>query len=327
MSATRHDRGVGKFIDAVLSEFGTEWTQLTIVFGVVISVFRLDIEPGIWVIGTALSFLASYLIRRSISGRFVLTTALAVAIASLAFWALERFWSDISAGVSGSDRSVIWSLALSIIIALPIGISILSYRAQEHFRVVSLPRPLLAKMAEQVDHADLLFRDVCYVVKLEQPPALKKMSEVRVHFHMTFTMVNRRRDTRTFSVPIDPTHKRDVKFKHLRINGEPVDTSDNEIRSGIGLKPTVKLAAGEAAEFDFAVSAIQSEIGTEFYSIYGPADSMRIELKPAPSSLDVQVSKWTMLDMETEIDGDYRTFKFSEGVLPFQGIRLMWFPR
>ena len=327
MSATRHDRGVGKFIDAVLSEFGTEWTQLTIVFGVVISVMDLKLDPGIWVLGTALSFLICYLFRRSIGGRFALTVFGGIALAFTAWLLLEAFWAELSTQIEEGNRRKVWTLLMSMLVALPIGFAILSYRKQEHFRIVPLPRALSDNVARQIDHAEVLYCDVEYNIWIEQPKSLQDSGEVKITFQMKFKMVNRKRTTIEHEVEIDPAHKSDLAFHHLLIDDVALDTEDKKIEYGHGLKPKIPLKPGESATLDVKASAILAEIGSESYSTYMPADRLKITIAKVPSSLNVQVVEWTSLKVDSQVNDDVRIYSFPQGVLPFQGIRLMWFPR
>ena len=86
------------FIAKLLKEFGIEWTHVVIISGAVLSSFHLQsyISPGIWILGVVTSFALVYIFRFQITGNFVKTSVvcLAIVVVGILIVALLTLWAD-----------------------------------------------------------------------------------------------------------------------------------------------------------------------------------------------------------------------------------------
>jgi hypothetical protein len=311
------------FLSRLLRAFGIQWTHLVIISGVVFSSFRLEeyLNPGVWILGTVAAFALAYLFRQHIPGNFPKVflwciTSMLVAIAAPIALLLHAAWQ------LGPFLKV-WTIPatayLSLAIGVPLGLIILSYRAQEEFLRTPLPKGILRAVRDWITHSDFIHERVAYEISL-----IPHGSDVVMRFHVTMDLLNRRKEAIEYRDIFDPAGD-DKRFPVASINGEPVDTGDPDRLSLRGLHLSYRAKAHE--RFQVIVSGESTFHGrdSELVGVYFPCDSMSVLLKKPPEGLRVNIQSLVpvKIDPKTLDCGDI-VFQCPEGVLPFQGARIFW---
>lgn len=311
------------FLDRLLKEFGMQWTHLVIISGVVFSSFRLEpyVNPGIWIIGTLASFSIAYLFRRSVSGHFarvvayaVLTSMVAVAVPALAFGFAGHAILPLM-----STFNEISTLYISIVVGIPLGLSILSYRRQEEFQRSALPKNLTAALESAIVHSDFIHESVSYDIRLEH-----STKGVVLHFDVTMNLLNRLKARATYRDVFDPAGT-DKRFLSASVDGVRVNVQDHDRLSKRGLVMSHDVNGGQRFQVRVLGASTFHSRDSELIGSYFPCERLSILLRAPPDNLQVHFQSLLPKKVEPQyLDTGDQLFQYDAGVLPFQGVRLFW---
>lgn len=316
----------GGFLNQLLRAFGIEWTHLVILSGVAFSSFGLQgyVNPGIWILGTVMSFSIVYLFRWRITGNFpkvFVWTGLSILVGlALPAFVLFKLGQEIPAFLRASTD--IATAYLSMVVGIPVGIGILSYRAQDEFLRTPLPGPLENAVKDSVLNSDFIHERADYEIEFRKGQG----DEVVMHFNVVMHVENRLKQAATYRDIFDPAG-RNKSFQHAEIDGSSINQQDPERLSLRGLHLSYDAAAGQ--KFRVAVSGASTFHGrdSELVGVYFPCAQLSLLIRKPPSTLQVHVQSLLRrkVDPKTLPNGDL-TLEWREGLLPFQGVRLFWEP-
>jgi hypothetical protein len=194
----------------MLAEFGTEWTNLVLLTGVVISSFGLDryLNAGIWTLGAVSTFATVYVFRRSIDARFTyyvrysLGGVLIIVVGVLVVLGATK--TDL-ATVFRQYRNVA-TLVLAIVITAPVAVCIISYKKQSVEELLELPGQLESLVTRSVLQSPICHRSVTYIIEFGEPAA----GLVEVTFEVTLLPYNRSQRIQNLQDVIDPAGDNNV---------------------------------------------------------------------------------------------------------------------
>jgi hypothetical protein len=314
------------FLSRLLNEFGLQWTHIVVLSGVVFSSFELEhyLNPGIWILGSIAAFSVVYLFRYQITGRFGKTAAWALVAVFIAL--AVPCGALITAHVDLLNLLATWkkaaSLYLALAIGIPLGVMILSYRAQDDFRWEPLPGPL-ATAVKQVAQCDFIHEAVQYTVHLRRDA----QGGVILRFEAVMDVINRSKRPALYRDYFDPAG-RNKRFFSAEIKGKqiPEDDPDRIYQRGLALSYN----AAPAEKFRVAVTGESTfhESDSELVGVYFPCCSLSLKIARPPDDLSVHVVSLLpeKVDPKRPGTGDI-TFEYAKGILPFQGTRIFWAPR
>lgn len=315
------------FLGRLLQEFGIEWTHLVIISGVAFSSLGLKdyLNPSIWILGTVVSFSLVYLFRLNITGNFP-KVALWTGSAMLAGVAvpliilvtkrqdiaeLLKAWTDLATGY------------LSIVLGIPVGIAILSYRAQDEFLRSPLPAVIEQAAKESVSQSDFVHDRAAYQIQFK--PAAN--GDMVMRFDVTMDVVNRLKRRAVYRDIFDPAG-REKRFFYAAINGTQLNEQDPERLSQRGLVLSHEVGANEKFQVVVSGESTFYTRDSEIVGVYFPCACLSILIRKPPDGLAVHVQSLMRkrIDPKPLPTGDLLV-ESAEGVLPFQGVRLFWEPR
>jgi hypothetical protein len=313
------------FLARLLQEFGIQWTHLVVISGVVFSSFGLHkyLDPGVWILGTIGSFSLVYLFRYRITGNFPKTVLWAGIIL---LFGLSAAWAALF--VAGQDpaqflesRTKVSTLYIAIVIGIPIGAMILSYRAQDEFLRSPLPS-VLATAAKAISQSDFVHESVDYLINL----TLQTNGEVTLRFDVTMDVLNRSKRAALYQDHFDPAG-RNKRFIGAKIKGARINESDPNRLTQRGF--FLEYHAQPSERFRIVVIGESTFYGrdNELVGVYFPCSFLSIRVVKPPDELIVHVESLLRekVDAERLATGDL-LFQYSQGVLPFQGTRVFWAP-
>jgi hypothetical protein len=314
------------FLSRLLAEFGVEWTNFVLVVGVLISSFSLDryLNAGIWTFGAIASFSIVYLLRRSIDGRFpyyfmwaatfILLVTIAIFIASL---------NARSIGILFQQYRNLSTLLLSIAITVPVAECIISYRKQEEEGFLDLPKELQELIQASVLESPFYNRGVEFVVEFAEPSD----GLVRVTFEVTLLPFNRSKRVQRFQDVVDPAGSNNTN-QYAMVDGVSINTDDPDYKSDRGFTLVRYMDPGQEIHWTVKVTSTFYQRDSEFFGSYFPSTSLLVLVKAPPTALRVSFISFLhkKVDPKQLPNGDL-IFEWRDGILPFQGLRLLWEPR
>lgn len=314
------------FLSRLLNEFGIQWTHLVVLSGVVFSSFGLQtyVDAGVWILGTVGAFGLVYLFRYRISGDFLKTSIwsfIALTGGILIGWGL-LYLTNQTVGQFMQNRIRLSTLYISVVIGVPLGIMILSYRSQDELLRSPLP-PALAAAAKNLSQMDFVHEEVSYIISFLPPTT----GDVIMRFEVTMDLVNRSTRTALYRDSFDPAG-RNKHFVRATINGSPVNEADWDRLTQRGLRLEHEAAPGEKFRVVVIGESTFYSRDNELVGVYLPCNTLSIRIMKPPDELSVHIESLLpkKVDAERLPTGDL-LFQYSGGVLPFQGTRIFWEPR
>jgi len=311
------------FLARLLGEFGLQWTHLVILSGIVFSSFGLQeyLNAGVWILGTIGSFSVVFLFRRQITGNFpktALWAGTALVLGLLVPWAaLLVAHQDLGAFMGHWVKLA--SLYVSAAVGIPVGVLILSYRAQDDFRWSPLP-PGLAKAEKSVSQSDFIHESVKYIIQFRR----ETNGDVIMRFDVTMSLLNRTKKVTPYQDYFDPAG-RAKKFMYAEIDKSQINTDDPGRKTERGL--LLSHDAQPNQQFSVRVIGESTFYGrdSELVGAYFPCESLSIRIEKPPNGLTVHVESLLRekVDAKPLPTGDL-DFAYMDGILPFQGTRIFW---
>ncbi|HWF07363.1 MAG TPA: hypothetical protein VG297_02810 [Bryobacteraceae bacterium] len=314
------------FLSRLLNEFGLQWTHIVVLSGVVFSSFELEqyLNPGIWILGTVAALSVVYLFRHQITGNFGRT----------AVWALIAAFVVLAApcgALIATHKDVLnlletWkktsSLYLALALGIPLGVMILSYRAQADFRWEPLPQAL-ATAVKQVAQCDFIHEAVQYSLHLRHDA----QGGVILRFEVVMDVLNRSKRPALYQDYFDPAG-RNKRFLSAEIKGKQIPEDDPDRIYQRGLALSHNAAPGERFRVAVTGESTFHESDSELVGVYFPCCRLSLKVARPPDDLRVHVVSLLpeKVDPEPHRTGDLM-FEYAKGVLPFQGTRIFWAPR
>jgi len=310
------------FLSRLLDEFGIQWTHLVILSGVVFSSFGLQpfLDPGVWILGTTGSFALVYLFRNHISSNFPKTAiwgGIALSLGFLIPWmVLLVAGQDVARFLQ--DRTKVSTVYISIVAGIPLGVIILSYRAQEEFLRSPLP-PAIEKAMKAISKSDFVHERVSYVIEFFRDEAA-----VIMRFTVKMDLLNRSKKPALYQDHFDPAGK-DKRILFAEINQTEVNINDPERLTQRGLFLSYQAEPNEKFRVTVIGESTFYARDNELVGVYFPCDFLSIRITKPPDNLDVHIQSLLPVKVDAKRlgTGDL-LFEYADGVLPFQGTRIFW---
>jgi hypothetical protein len=313
------------FFSRLLDEFGLQWTHLVILTGVAFSSLGLQdyLNPGLWILGIVTSFSIVYLFRNQVSTDFpkvALFSGIAVFSGLLIPLILVIYVGD-DIGEFVKSWSKITTIYLSIIIGVPLGVFILSYRSQDEFLRKSLNPALTKVLKETVLERDFVSEKVCYEIDLIPT----KSAKVIMRFKVLMEIENRLNSgVATYRGIFDPAGQ-NPEFSYAKINSTPINVKDPDKLLQRGLVLSYQTQPNEKFKVEVCGESTFYDRDSELVGVYSPCIYFSILIRKPPEDLHVNIQSLLHKKTETKLleTGDL-FFEYSDGMLPFQGTRIFW---
>jgi hypothetical protein len=317
------------FVRKLLDAYGLQWTHLVIISGVVFSSFGLEayLNPGIWILGTVASFGLVLLFRSEIQGKLSFPRAAAIAAAiiivgSVVFVLVGDDRPHQNLAQFTKAHSDLVTVFFAVLVALPVGTAILSYRASDELKYEPLAPHLAEAVKTSVAHSAFAHDSVSYVIQLSYPGEAADLPGVVFHYTVTMNVVNRLRAPATYRDVFDPAGT-DRRFLYAAINGRNIPRDADRLAAR-GLLLAYEAKALERFQVTVEASSIYHLRDNELVGTYLPCERLSITLKAPPEGLSVDVQSLLSTKVDaTELETGDLVWEH-EGLLPFQGARIHW---
>jgi hypothetical protein len=126
---------------------------------------------------------------------------------------------------------------------------------------------------------------------------------------------------------VDPAGS-DIVYEYAVADGVSINTADPDHNSERGFVLIRDLQPGQEVRGTVRATSTFRTRDWEFFGSFFPSTSLSVYVKPPPSSLKVAFISFLSekVDPKQLPNGDV-TFETREGILPFQGLKLVWQPR
>lgn len=328
------------FLGKLLGTYGLQWTHLVIVSGVVFSSFGLEryLNPGIWILSTVAAFGFVFLFRGQIERRlpFPRAAALGVLVIGVGFTGFVLVAGGSrhrGVGTFTAAHSSLVTLYFGLLVGLPLGVAVLSYRSQDVFRFAPLTPHLARALDENVMQSTFVLESASYVVTLlldegsneGRPQDGGGPRRVLFHYTVTMDVANRRKEPATYRDIFDPAGD-DKSFVYATLNGKKIPLNPERL-SGRGLNLTYEAKPLERFQVFVEGQSAFHIRDSELVGAYLPCELLRVIIRRPPNEVAVQVQSLTpkLTDVEELPNGDV-VWEHDQGILPFQGVRVFWEP-
>jgi len=213
---------------------------------------------------------------------------------------------------------------MSIATTAPLAIILASYRKQEDRYGLSFPPSISSAIYER------LLRTQFYKTKTRYEVIVLHSNNgcVMLETKYSYEVHNRTNEPAVWNAKIDPVDP-DFTICGISMGGKPLIKDDPRYRTGRGLEIVCQIAVGGSQSFYFHFISKYNVVDSELFTTYNPADSL--ELKMISRNDNLILSFDVLSDQEHNvhpIESDSgRQIVLKNGVLPFQGIRMKWFPK
>lgn len=325
------------FLRRLLDAYGLQWTHLTIFAGVIFSSFGLQryLNPGIWILGTVASFGLVLLFRDEITWSFPRVAAVALGIIVAAVAAPIIVLSEHHVGVSAyvTMHTLIVTLYLSFCLGIPVGSTVLAFRAKGDFDYQPLPAELQEIIRRTITRAPFVHRSVNYKLSLayadehgELVASGAASPYVRFRWEVVMTVVNRAKRPERYTDLFSRYRPYD-QLPYAAVNGKLVDTDDPEITTGRGFVMSYDSTPGEVFTIEVHGQTRLHTRDSELIGSYLPASLFTVRITAPPPGLRVNIHSLVPVrhDAERLANGDM-VYNYPDGLLPYQGVRVVWSP-
>jgi len=266
-----------------------------------------------------------YLFRYQISGNFP-KVAVVAGLAILVMTAAPLF---LFGAANTSIPSFLKShtepatLYLSLVLGVPLGVLILSYRSQDEFLRSPLPDTLAKAVNESLRMSEFVHERVDYIIELVSSGD----SHIVLRFDVTMNLINRSKRQATYRDIFDPAGS-NRRFLYASINGRGVNYEDPERLSERGLHLEYDAKPGENFQVAVKGESTFDLRDSEMVGTYLPCAALSILIRRPPDSLRVSIQSWLSKKVDPRrLESGDLLFEYLDGVLPFQGTRIFWEPR
>lgn len=313
------------FLGKVLREFGVQWTQVTIFIGAALSSLHLTpfIDPAVWIVATALSFVVAYVFRRQVSANFPRVAAAAIVIVGVAiavpFTILVHRHLDM--GNEFQRHRIPYTVYLGFAITTPLAFAILAYRKQEDTLGSRYPAELERAISSDLMTSAFFRKNQQYDIEVQSVNA----TGVTYNITLTYTAVNRTTSaSRITGGYVSPFNR--AQLTAVKIGDQSIDVQDPDYRTESGFFVTRTLGPGQELNFQFTAEETFPLTYSENFTAYLPTTSLMLRLRNPFEQLAFSVESLLPNKVDPVRDGDVLTCSVPGGVLPYQGFRLHWRP-
>lgn len=312
-------------LEKVLKRYGLEWTQVVVLSGVVFSSFALDryLNPGIWILGCVGTFAALIPYAPHVTRNLRKATLISLTVLACVFGAPGIYIavSPIGLGSLYENNRNVATLYTSVGLTASVAAVLICYRAQPENQYVALPVPLDRAMTS-IKSASFVHERVDYDISF----ALEA-DRVLFTFRVEMQLLNRSLKAARYEDIFGPAG-RVTEFHTAEVAGSPQNLDDWNNLSKRGLH--LQYLAGPGEKFTVVLSATchYNLTDSETVGTYLPCADIRVKVEPPPEGLGVQLQPRVENARPIERLADRSlAFSHSDGLLPYQGVRIYWFPK
>jgi hypothetical protein len=311
------------FLESVLREFGVQWTQITIFTGAALSSLHLTpfIDPAVWIVATATSFLIAYVFRRQVSGNLPRVAAAAglaavfLLSAPLGIAAIQHY--DVANELQA--YRIPWTVYAAFAVVVPLAFVILSYRKQEALFGGTYPSSLHRAISENL--LEGAFYRESQVYKLEVAGVTKNTLTLRTK--LSYVVVNRTGLPQMYTGGFVSPFNRG-RVLEANVDDYEIDVQDPDYLKERGFFVTRRLEAYGRLSYTFVAEEVFPSRYSELFTAYVPATSLEIQLINPFKEVTFTFESLLPQKVDPLRTGEIVSCATPGGVLPYQGFRLHW---
>ena len=205
-------------------------------------------------------------------------------------------------------------------IGVPIGVCILSYRKQAGTAYDALSPTLEKAVKESILESEFIYERVAYDISFRR----LQSSDLVLNFDVIMNLRNRSKNSALYEDIFDPAGFGKT-FIFASVAGNAVNVTDRDRISLRGLRLTHRVQANGAFQVRVNGESTFHSRDSELVGVYLPCDQFSIIIRKPMDDLDIHVQSLlrNKLDPLLLPNGDIEIV-YSDGMLPFQGVRLFW---
>ena len=324
-SLQQSPQGLAEPFDRILRNFGTSAPQISTVVAIVLGSLQFEefFNAGAWTVVAILMFSLVYLYRRQVPRRLSRATlyiVMFVVIATVPPLMLARNFRTLNEFAGWLHlHQIIGTAYASCVISLSLALLLTSYQHQERVSGWAFP-PALEKSVDVQITGSKFFKSNVY---FEMTPVELLPGFVVIDLLMDYKVTNRTDEQRDWGMHFrlsDP----EGKFLEASFNGRDIDTGSPDYRIGRGVRVPCTLGSKKVGRVRFKVRQKYRLKDSEMLTSYTPATDMKLVLVESLPGFSFDVETLYYRKAQIERVGNRRIIALTEGILPFQGVRLNW---
>jgi hypothetical protein len=317
-----------EFFTSIFRYFGTRSTTFVMFSGVVISGLGLKevINPTVWLGASVSAMILSYSLRGYISERYLAVLLACILVMSstipAAFYMFYRYVAP-NVPIPREYQFFLFSFLIFFIITFPICIIIVSYKKYMQSVLSDLPESISTSLRDFVQDMSFYYESFTYVVEMFETEA---KNEIKLRATTSMELRNRK-GIRQSHVSRYPTPTKNYTIDSIKINGEPRDLDDPQIRSSAGISLSNTVEPNEKITIEVIKTEIFENNSNELYTAYNfPCEKFSFSVT---NHAEHRFRVWLeMLNKQQHIapkrEGKILTWKSEYAILPNQGVRMFW---
>ena len=320
--------GIGKPFRPALDRMGTNVPEIATVAGILIGTLQFDayFNAAAWTVVAVVCFGIVYVYRRQIPLSLPKATAVAIGwmlVGSVLIVLYASHLGGFQQLLDWSAEHPAWaSFVTGAVVSGTVGIIAIGYRQQEEVWGRSFPATIHNAIRSQVYARHFVKKNLAFLVTLES----HRQDRVAVTIRMAYEVTNLTEQADTWYLGFrknDPA----AEILEATIGDRAVDLTDPKSHSTWGLNAPHLVQPGQTIQCDIRVRQWFSQRDSEMFTSYFPCTDLTLTLVNETGTLLSNVEKLHFDEVATMSDGKLRTVVINTAILPFQGVRVNWYPK
>lgn len=309
-----------------LKEFGTSVPQLSIVITIIIGSLQFDafFNAGVWTITSILCFSFLSLFKRHVSPNVMKTFLFSIIITFCLVLPIFLLYDTGYKDYLIQNKSFM-SMYSAVILMIPLGLLISSYKKQELMHGLYFPTPIENVIERQLTRFPFYRKNINVELEFIE----NDNTSIIVKTKYSYTLVNRTKEEKKWKIVFD-IFDRPTKGVHFYINNSEINIKDRanfktnrgyEIERMLGPKEEISVLCNLMVEYNIYDS--------ELYTTYNPATDFSLSVKNSNKYIDIGFdihyeNYGTNIDIYQE--NGIKNIDIPNGLLPYEGVYLRWKP-
>jgi hypothetical protein len=308
-------------------EFNTGIPQIATLGGVVFGTFGYkSFDAPVWTVVAIITFFLIFLLQQQIPSRIPQTLGIVIILLGctaailLVCHAYSGSSMDFWDWCEAHGKSTTGALSAGIISS--IALLSVSYKKQQRWSGMRYPDLIENAVTNQLNSSRFYKENVVFRIEVKHSDGQSVDFETTLSYDVT----NRSEDQNTWLAEYELNDPVAGRFIEVKINDLPEDIT--KFHGARLVRASVLIEAHKMRTVAIKVKDRFRIIDSDLYTSYHPATDLRVEfVNTKDLALDVEFDLLHVSKYE-EKQENLKTFvQMSDGILPFEGIRLRWRPR
>jgi hypothetical protein len=305
-------------------EFNTGVPQIATLAAVVAGTFGVpNFNAGVWTVIAIITFIAIFLFQRQIPSSVPRTAAYVLVLlgcTGATLLGLHFYWgSNVNLADWCATHANLTTALMSWGVTASIALLTVSYRKQQRWGA-RYPDIIEEAVTNQLRSSSFYKRKVVFKI------ALQGSNEHSINFETTYSyeVVNRFEER---NIWIAEYELNDATGEVIQVTIDGVPEDIHKFAGSRLVRIPVSIDGNKARTVMIRVRDRFRTIDSDFYTSYHPATDLRVEFtNMKDSKLNIEFDTLHVSKHAPSTTGDTSFVQISDGILPFEGVRLRWRP-